>query len=114
MDKESLLNKIQEHLTPFETGNLIEFIQNFNMQTATDHPLIALLLVILAFYAFIKKSKPLLVLIFATVSIILLVRYTLSPAQLDKGIAVNTALPFIGGGLLIGVALIYLIFFSND
>lgn len=114
MEKEKILSKAQEHLAPFETANIIDFIRNFNTQTATEHPLIALLLVILAFYAFIKRSKPLLVLIFATISIMVLVRFTLSPEQLEKGISVGTALPFIGGGLLIGGALIYLMFFSHD
>lgn len=114
MEKEKILSKAQEHLAPFETENIIDFIQNFNMQTATEHPLIALLLVILAFYAFVKRSKPLLVLIFSTISIMVLVRLTLSSEQLDKGISVGATLPFVTGGLLIGGALIYLIFFSHD
>jgi len=114
MEKEKMLSKAQEHLAPFETSNIIDFIRNFNTQTAAEHPLIALLLVILAFYAFIKRSKPLLLLIFSTISIMLLVRFTLTAETLEKGISLQSTLPFIGGGLLIGVALIYLMFISND
>ena len=114
MDKENMLSKAQEHLAPFETSNIIEFIQNFNTQTAAEHPLIALLLVILAFYAFIKRAKAILLLIFATISIMLLVRFTLTPEKVEQGISLSTTLPFIGGGLLIGGALIYLTFISHD
>jgi len=114
MEKQQLLEKAQEKLTPFETGNLIDFIQHFDTKTAAEHPLIALLFLILAFYAFIKRSKVILLLLFATIAIMVLVRFTLSPDTVEKGITLSSMLPFAAGGLIIGGALIYLMFISND
>lgn len=114
MEKQQLLEKAQEHLTPFETSNLIDFIQHFDTQTAAEHPLIALLFLILAFYAFVKRKKVILLLLFATISIMVLVRFTLSPETVEKGITLSSMLPFAAGGLIIGGALIYLMFISND
>ena len=114
MEKQQLLEKTKDKLAPLETGNIYDFIQNMSPQSLIDHPLILVLFLILGFYAFVKRSKVVLVLLFTAISIMLLVKYTLTPDVVSGGLSVSAALPFVGGGLLIGGALIYITFIKND
>lgn len=114
MEKQQMLDQAKERLTPFETGNIVDFIQHFDTQKAMDHPLMVILFLIFGFYAFIKRSKPVLLLLFTAIAIILLVRYTLAPETLSQGLTVQASLPFALGGLAIGGAFIYLVFIKHD
>lgn len=109
-----MLEQAKEKLTPFETGNIVDFIQHLNMKTAMEHPLVIGIFLLFACYAVIKRSKFILLFLFAAISIMLLVRYTLSPDVVEGELSVSATLPFVAGGLAIGGALIYLTFIKHD
>lgn len=114
MEKERLVETAKEKLTPFETGNIIDFIQNLTLKSAMEHPLIIGVFLLFAVYAVVTRSKFILLFLFSVISIMLLVRYTLSPEVVGGGISLSSTLPFLGGGLLIGGALIYLAFIKHE
>ena len=114
MEKQQIIEKAKDKLAPLETGNVFDFIQHMSPQTFTDHPLVIVAFLIIGFYAFIKRSKFVLLFLFAAISIMLLVRFTLTPDVVGGGLSVAATLPFIGGGLAIGGALIYLTFIKHD
>lgn len=114
MEKQQMLEQAKEKLAPFETGNLVDLIQTLNLKTVMEHPLIILLFLIFAFYAIVRRSKFVLVFLFAAISVMLLVRYTLSPELVGGGLTIASTLPFAVGGLVIGGVLIYLTFIKSD
>jgi hypothetical protein len=114
MEKEQMVVQAKEKLTPFETGNIVDFIQHLDMKSAMEHPLLIVLLLILVFLAVVRRSKVVLLFLFASVSIVLLVRYTLTPEAMGAGMTVGSMVPFVAGGLLIGGVLIYFGFIKHD
>lgn len=114
MEKQQMLDKAKEQLTPFETGNIIDFIQHLTLKSAMEHPFIIVVFMLFAFYAVVKRSKFVLLFLFSAIAIMLLVRYTLSPEKISAGLTLSSTMPFVAGGLLIGVALIYLTFVKHD
>ncbi|HZV81956.1 MAG TPA: hypothetical protein VFF53_07285 [Geobacteraceae bacterium] len=114
MEKERMIETAKEKLTPFETGNIIDFVQNLTLKSAMEHPLVIVIFLVFAVYAVVTRSKFILLFLFAGISIMLLVRYTLSPEVVGGGISLSSTLPFLGGGLVIGGALIYLAFIKHD
>ena len=113
MEKQQLVEQAKERLTPFETGNIIDFIQHLTLKSAMEQPLLILIFLVFAFYAVVKRSKIVLLFLFAVISIMLLVRYTLTPDMIGGELSVASTLPFVAGGLAIGGALIYLYFFKE-
>jgi hypothetical protein len=114
MEKQQILDQAKEKLAPFETGNVVDLIQTLNLKSIMEHPLIILLFLIFAFYAIVRKSKFVLLFLFASISIMLLVRYTLSPEMVGGELTLKSTLPFAVGGLVIGGVLIYLTFIKHD
>ena len=114
MGKQQIIDQAKEKLTPFETGNIVDFIQNLTLKSVMEHPLIIVVFLIFAFYAVVRRSKFVLLFLFSAISIMLLVRFTLSPEVVGGGLTVGSTLPFIVGGLAIGGALIYFTFIKND
>jgi hypothetical protein len=114
MEKEQVLDKAKEHLAPLETGNLIDFAQNLTLKSAMEHPLLIGLFLLFAIYAVVARSRFVLLFLFAAISSLLLIRFTLSPEVVGGGLTVSSMLPFLAGGLVIGVALVYLIFIKHD
>jgi hypothetical protein len=114
MEKQQLLEQAQEKLSPFETGNIVEFIQHLTLKSAMEHPLLITIFLAFALYAVITRSKFVLLFLFAAISIMLLVRYTLSPEMVGGGLTIGSTLPFAAGALAIGGALIYLTFIKHD
>jgi len=114
MEKQQMLDQAKDKLTPFETGNIVYFIQHLTLKSAMEQPLIILLFLIFAFYAIVRRSKFVLLFLFASISIMLLVRYTLSPELVGGGLTLGSTLPFAFGGLVVGGVLIYLTFIKHD
>ncbi len=113
MDKQEMLNKGQEALTPFETQNIVTFVKNLTLKGAMENPWIIGIFVILVFYAVIKRSKAVLAFLFAVVSIALLIRFTL-PSGDGNELSLSSTLPFAFGGLVIGGFLIYFLFIKSE
>lgn len=114
MEKQQIIDQAKEKLTPFETGNIIDFIQNLTLKSVMEHPLIIVVFLLFAFYAVVKRSKFVLLFLFSAIAIMLLVRFTLSPEVVGGGLSVQSVLPFVVGGLVIGGALIYFTFVKHD
>lgn len=114
MEKQQMLDQAKDKLSPFETGNIVEFIQHLTLKSAMENPLIIVIFLVFAFYAVVRRSKVVLLFLFASISIMLLVRYTLSPDMVGGGLTIQSTLPFAAGGLVIGGALIYFTFIKND
>jgi len=113
MEKQELLKKTEEAFSPFETENLIHFIKNLTFKSAMENPWVIGIFLLFFFYAIIKRSKPVLLFLFAAISIMLLVRFTLS-GQEGNELTLSSTLPFAFGGLLIGGVLIYFAFIKGD
>jgi hypothetical protein len=114
MEKQQMLDQAKDKLAPFETGNLVEFIQTLTLKSAMEQPLIIGIFLVFAFYAVVRKSKVVLVFLFASISIMLLVRFALSPDVVGGGLSIASILPFAAGGLVIGGALIYFTIIKSD
>lgn len=113
MEKQQLVEQAKEKLAPFETGNIVEFFQTITLKSAMEQPLLILFFLIVAFYAVIKRSKIVLVFLFAVITIMLLVRYTLTPDKVGGELSVASTLPFAAGGIVIGGLIIYLYFIQE-
>lgn len=113
MDKQQMLEQAQQNLAPFETSNVVKFIQHLTLKSAMENPLLLGIFLVFAFYAVVKRSKFVLLFLFAVISFMLLVRYTL-PADMVGELSIGSTLPFAGGGLAIGAVLIYLTFIKGD
>jgi hypothetical protein len=113
MEKQELLNKTVETLTPFETGHIFTFIKNITLKGAMETPWIIGFFLVIAFYAVIKRSKFVLGCLFSAISVMLLVRFTL-PVEPETEISLHSTLPFAFGALAIGAALIYFIFIKSE
>jgi hypothetical protein len=112
MDKEALMQKTAETLSPFETANVVDFLKHLTVKSALGNPWIMGVFVIVAFYAIVVRSKFVLSILFTAVSLLLLVRYTM-PAEGD-GMSLSSTLPFAFGGIFIGAVLIYLNFIKTE
>jgi len=107
MEKEQIIIRTREALSPFETEQLIKFLKELSIKTIFENPLILGILVVVFFFAVIKRSKFVLLFLFTLLTLMALVRYTL---PLGAELTAMTLLPFAFGCLAIGAVLIYFIF----
>lgn len=114
MEKQQIIDQAKETLAPFETANIVDFIQNLTLKSAMEQPWLIGIFLIFAFYAVVRRSKVVLIFLFAGISIMLLVRFSLSPEVVGGGLSVGSVLPFAAGGIVIGGALIYFSFIKGD
>ncbi len=112
MEKQQLLEKTRETLAPFETEQILNFIRTLSVKSAMEHPLFFVLILLFLIYGVVKRSKFVLLFLFASVAIMLLVRYAM-PVEGDQ-LDAKSMLPFAFGGLAIGAALIYFAFIKSD
>ncbi|HEY5974853.1 MAG TPA: hypothetical protein VIU41_08935 [Geobacteraceae bacterium] len=113
MDKGEMIDKAKTTLSPFETEHMVTFVRNLTFKSAMENPLVIGIFVVISFYAFVKRSKPVLVMLFATIAVMFLVRYTL-PADAENELTLSSTLPFAFGALAVGAALIYFIFIKGE
>jgi hypothetical protein len=111
MEKQEIIAKTREALTPFETENIVKFVKELSFTTVMGNPWMLGILVIVFFYAIIKRSKFVLLFLFTLLSLMALVHYTL-PAGGE--LTVTGFLPFAAGLLAIGAVLIYFIFIKAE
>ncbi len=112
MEKQQMLEKTRETLAPFETEQIVNFVRTLSVKSAMEHPLFFVLILLFLIYGVVKRSKFVLLFLFASVAIMLLVRYFM-PVEGDQ-LDVKSTLPFAFGGLAIGAALIYFTFIKSD
>jgi len=111
MQKELILSKTEQVLSPFETENIIKFIKELSFTTIFNNPYILALLLVVFFFAIIKRSKFVLLFLFTLLSLMALVRYTL---PMGAELSAASMLPFAFGCLSIGAVLIYFIFIKAE
>ncbi|HYS43736.1 MAG TPA: hypothetical protein VEM32_07115 [Geobacteraceae bacterium] len=111
MEKEQLITKTTEVLSPFETDSIIRMIKELSFQTIMDNPWILALLVVVFFFAIVKRSKFVLLFLFTLLSLLALVQHTLPMAN---EMTAASLLPFAFGCLGIGAVLIYFIFIKVE
>lgn len=112
MDKEKLIEKTTETLRPFETANLIDTMQTLTVEKVFSHPVVLIIILAIFFFGVIKRSKTVLLSLFALVCVAVIIRYAM-PAPGDD-MSMKTLLPFIGGGMVIGCVVIYFSFIKHD
>lgn len=112
MEKQAILQKTIETLSPFETANMMEFMRTLTVKDAITNPWFVTLFLVIAFYAVVVRSKFVLAVLFTAASLLILIRYTM-PAEGDS-LAVASTLPFAFGGIAIGAVLIYMYFIKTE
>jgi hypothetical protein len=112
MEKQELINKTKETLTPFETENLVAFVKNMTLQSVMGNPWIMGVILIIFFYAVIKRSKFVLLGLFTVISLMLLVRFSFHSA--GDEMSLSSTLPFVFGGVAIGAVIIYFSFIKSE
>lgn len=111
MEKQEMIARTEKILSPFETENIIRFVKELSFKTVMDNPWILALLVLVFFFAVIRRSRFVLLFLFTLLSLMALVQYTLPQAG---ELTVTTFLPFAFGCLAIGAVLIYFIFIKME
>lgn len=112
MDKQQLIDTTTEILRPLETANLIQTVQNLTLHTIITNPIIISAIALFFFMGVIKKSRPVLFMIFALMVVVILLRYAM-PAP-GANLTVMESLPFFGGAILVGGVLLYYTFIKTD
>lgn len=112
MEKQELINKTKETLTPFETEHVVHFVKSLTLKSAMENPWIIGAFLILFFFAVIKRSKFVLLTLFTVIALMVLMRFAF-PTSGDE-LALSSTLPLVFGGLLIGVVIIYFSFIKSE
>jgi hypothetical protein len=111
MEKQQLIDQTRDILSSFETQNVITFLKDLSHKSLIDNPLILGLLVVVLFFAFVRRSKVIILFIFIIVALFALVQYAL---PLAGDLTFTSYLPFAFGCLGVGAVLIYFIFIKTD
>lgn len=112
MDKQKLLDKTTETLRPLETGNLIDAIKNMSVDQIFSHPTVIIVIAAIFFFGVFKRSKTILLTLFAIICAAVIMRYAMPAPGAD--LSFKAALPFVGGGLLIGGVVVYFSLVKSD
>jgi hypothetical protein len=112
MDKQQLADKATEALRPFETANMMNTIQNLTLHQIFTHPAVLFVIAAVFFFGVVKKSKTVLLTLFSLIGLIVIVRYAM-PAPGEE-LALNTLVPFMVGGVVIGGVVIYFSLIKSD
>jgi len=112
MDKQELITKTKEHLTPFETENVITFLQNLSIKSAMENPWLIGAFLVIFFYAVIKRSKFVLLSLFTVIAVMVMIRFVFPPQGDD--LSLSSTLPFVASGIVIGAVLLYFNFVKSE
>ena len=112
VDKQQLVGKFTETLRPFETDNLITTIQALSLKDIFTNPVVLIIIAGLLFLGVIKKSKPVLLTLFALIGLIVVLRYAM-PAPGEE-LDMKSLVPFAFGELLIGCVIIYFAMIKSE
>jgi len=112
MEKQELINKTKETLAPFETEHIVQFVKNITLKSVMGNPWIIGAILIIFFYAVIKRSKFVLLALFTVISLMVLMRFTFQ-AHGDE-LSLSSTLPFVFGGVAIGAVIIYFSFIKSE
>jgi hypothetical protein len=111
MEKEKMISRTQEVLSPFETDQIVRFVKELTITSIFENPYILGILIVVFFFAVIKRSKLVLLFLFTLLALMALVRYTL---PMGAEMTASSMLPFAFGCLGICAVLIYFIFIKVE
>jgi hypothetical protein len=116
MDKQQMIEKTAEALRPFETQNLMTTLQTLTLQQIFSNPAVLAVIAVLLFFGIIKKSKTVLLTLFAMIGLIVMIRYAIPPISTAENVetSMGSLMPFIGGGIVIGGVIIYFSLIKSD
>ncbi|MDD2735800.1 MAG: hypothetical protein PHF56_17845 [Desulfuromonadaceae bacterium] len=112
MEKQQIIEKTAEALRPFETNNLINTMQHLTANQVFANPVVLIIISVIFFFGVIRRSKTVLLSLFALFCIAIIIRFAM-PAPGDD-LSFQSLLPFIGGGLLVGCVVIYFSLIKSD
>lgn len=112
MDKQQLAEKTVEALRPFETANLMTTLQNLTLKQIFTHPAVLICIALIFFFGVIKKSKTVLLTLFALIGMIVILRFAM-PAPGEE-LSLKSLIPFAFCGLGIGGVIIYFSLIKSD
>lgn len=105
MDKQQLVEKTTETLRPFETSNILDVIQHVTMQQLLAKPILLIIIAALFIFGIVKRSKLVLLTLFALFGMIVIIRFAMPPP--GEEVALGSLVPFIGCGVVIGAVIVY-------
>lgn len=111
MEKGKLIERTRETLEPFETENIVEFIRNLSLSTFQEKPWLILVFLVVLFYAVVRRSRFLLLFLFAFFSTMGLITYAMPT---EGVLTARSLLPLAIGGLAIGAVIIYVAFIKSE
>lgn len=116
MDKQQMLEKTTEILRPFETENLMTAMQTLTLKQIFGHPAVLAIIIFLLFFGIIKRSKTVLLTLFAMIGLIVMIRYAIPPISTAENVesSMSSLMPFICGGVVIGGVIIYFSLIKSD
>lgn len=112
MDKQQLADRATEILRPFETANLMNTIQHLTLKQIFSNPVVLITIAALLFFGVVKRSKTVLLTLFALIGIIVILRFAM-PAP-DEDLSLKSLVPFVFGGVVIGGVIIYFSLIKSD
>jgi hypothetical protein len=112
MAKQELMLRLQEILIPLETENLVTYVHTLTFEKAMRNPWLIGFFLLVLFYAVVKRSRPMLLLLFSVVSLAGLLATSLPKP--DEEMSAAALLPLASGLLCIGSVLIYFLFIRED
>jgi hypothetical protein len=112
MTKQELMTKLQEILIPLETENLVTYFRTLTFEKALRNPWLLAFFAVVLFYAVVKRSRAMLLLLFFVVSVSALLAHTLP--QPGDDFSPTSLLPLAGGAICIGAVLIYFVFIKAE
>jgi hypothetical protein len=116
MDKQQMIEKATEVLRPFETENLMTAMQTMTLKQIFSNPVVLAIVAVLLFFGIIKKSKTVLLTLFAMIGLIVMIRYAIPPVSTAENVesSMSSLGPFIFGGITIGGVIIYFTMIKSD
>ena len=116
MNKQQLLEKTTDILRPLETENLMTAMQTMTLKQIFGSPVVLAVITILLFFGVIKKSKTVLLTLFALIGMIVLIRYAIPPVSTAEHVesSMGSLMPVICGGVVIGGVIIYFSLIKSD
>jgi len=116
MDKQQMIEKTTEALRPFETENLMKAMQTLTLKEIFSNPYVLAFITVILFFGVIKKSKTVLLTLFAIIGLIVMVRYAIPPVSTAENVesSMGSLMPFIVGGVVIGGVIIYFSLIKSD
>ena len=115
MDFGAALDAVIEFLQRFETGKVVAYLKEADIQELMKHPYFLVSTGALAVISLIMKWRLLLVTVMSVTGFAYLLSYTLAQdTSLEGGIGSETLVVFIAGGTVIVFLAIYLLFIRGD